>query len=741
MNRSLIAIVLFFVLFWTQELFSQDTKKATPSKRPTVGLILSGGGAKGFAYLGLLRMFQEIGLPIDYIGGSSIGSIVGGFYALGYHPDSIMAMIRAQNWDNLLKDKVDRKYIAYEEKEYGEKSIVSLPIKKKKITISASMYQGQEVELLLNQYLSPAYKITDFSKLPTPFLCIGTDLFTGEEVLLDKGYLPMAIRASMSIPGYFSPVEYNGRYLVDGGVVNNYPVGDVKKSGAQIIIGGDVQHKLYDTKEQLSSIMTVLDQITSFYRVRANQIGDSLTNYKINYDVDYGILDFASYDSIDAVGERVARSHYTEIKALADSLNAIEYRPMKKFDARPLDTLLIDSIIIRGNKKLPDGYFFSRLKKSGPQKILFSDLQKYIRTLYGSGFFEKVTYSIENKGNKSIMVLDITEGGIGKLSAGIHYNSDYNVGILLGGSFRNLLGKNSKLFADLCIGPDPRLRVVYLSGMGGKAAIGIGADLFSFKFDLYNKDIKVNKITFTDYKGLLFFNYSFRNRFNFKTGFEYEYFGFDQEIHTDTNQSSVSTFSSYGTVFVSLSADTRDRAYFPTCGFNAALRGEYVMPLSANWSQDLFTNSPMFYIRYDHNVPFSGRVVFQPGIFAGFQLRNEDSPPLQHIFGLGGSTTPNYITNYVPFTGLRSVQVFGNYSAVARMKIQYNFYQKLYLTFKADAGAAVSYARDLFKGQNFLCGYGVTASYDSFIGPVELSVMGSNLNKGPQFFINIGFWF
>lgn len=738
MNCSLI-ILIIFIVFQSVDLFSQETGNKT--ERPSVGLVFSGGGAKGFAYIGLLRMFQEVGLPIDYIGGSSIGSIVGGFYALGYHPDSIMAMIRAQNWDDLLKDKVDRKYIAYEEKEYGEKTIISLPIKKKKISVSASMYQGQEVELLLNQYLSPAYKITDFNNLPTPFLCIGTDLFTGKEVLLDKGYLPMAIRASMSIPGYFSPVEYNGRYLVDGGVVNNYPVGEVRNMGAKIIIGGDVQHQLYDTKEQLSSIMTVLEQITSFYRVRANIIGDSLTDYKINYDVDYGILDFSSYDSIIAVGERVARSHYTEIKALADSLNAIEYRPMKKFQARPLDTLLIDSILFRGNKKLPDSYFYSILRKSGRQKIKVTDLQKYIRTIYGSGFFEKVTYSIENKGNKSNLIIDITDGGIGKLSAGIHFNNDYNVGLILGGSFRNVLGRNSKLFADLCIGPDPRLRVVYLSGLGGKAAIGIGADLFSFKFDLYNKDVKVNKITFTDYKGSLFFNYSFLNRFNFKTGFEYEYFGFSQEIHTDTTQDPSQNFSSYGTLFASLSADTRDRAYFPTRGFNATMRGEYVMPLEANWTQDLFTNSPMFFIKYDHNIPVSGRLVFQPGLFAGFQFRNEDSPPLQHIFGLGGSTTTNYIGTYAPFTGLQFIQIFGNYSAVARMKIQYNFYQKLYLTFKADAGAAVSYDDELFIGKNFLCGYGVTASYDSFIGPVELSVMGSNLNKGPLFFINIGFWF
>lgn len=202
---------------------AQPPSASTPKKRPTVGLVLSGGGAKGFAYIGLLRVIQEAGLPIDYIGGSSIGSIIGGLYAIGYHPDTIARLIRGQNWNSLLKDITERKYIAFEEKGISEKTIVSLPLKNKKLGIS-SMYQGQEISLLLNRFFSPAYKINDFSKFQTPFLCIGTNLFTGEAMVLNKGYLPQAIRASMSIPGYFEPVDYMDYYLVDGGVVNNYPV-------------------------------------------------------------------------------------------------------------------------------------------------------------------------------------------------------------------------------------------------------------------------------------------------------------------------------------------------------------------------------------------------------------------------------------------------------------------------------------------------------------------------------------
>ena len=731
-------LLLCFFILKPLSLFSQATPSA--SKRPSVGLVLSGGGAKGFAYVGLLRVIQEAGLPIDYIGGSSIGSIMGGLYVIGYHPDTIAKMIRSQNWNDLLKDNIDRRYIAFEEKEYGEKSIVRLPIRNNKLGLGSSMYQGQEINLLLNKYFSPAYKIYDFKKLQTPFLCMGTNLLTGEGIILDKGYLPMAIRASMSIPGYFSPTDYMGYYLVDGGVVNNYPVEQVKNMGAEIIVGGDVQSGLYP-REKLNSITAIADQITSFSRIGANRIGDSLTDLKVRFKVDYGMLDFEQYDSIIALGERVARSHFKEIKALADSLNAIEYKPLKQFKARPLDSLEVDSIIIRGNKKLPNYYFSSLFKHKKNTKIAIKDLQNSIRKLYGSGYFEHVFYEFEQHNGKTDLVIEAMETGPGSLGAGIHYDNNYNVGIILSGAFRNLLGKNSKLFADLNIGPDPRLRVVYLLGFGGKAAMGLSADFYSFNFGDYNKDVKINQINFFNNKGSLFFQYTFKNMVNLKAGFDYEYFRFQQDVDVDSSLHPFQHFTSYGTVFLSLNVDSRDRPYFARRGILATLRGEYVMPLSANWSREIFSNAGVFYLKYDHYIPLSGKFVLQPGLFAGGAIWDENQPPLQHIFGVGGLCSRNYIDQYVSFTGVQFIQEFGYYSAIARLRLQYNLYKKLYLTARADLGTDQLEFSEVFKSKNLMCGYGLTASYDSFIGPVELTLMGSNVNSGPMIFVNIGYSF
>jgi NTE family protein len=739
--RPLPALMVFAAVL-SLHVHAQAPAESGGNRRPSVGLVLSGGGAKGFAYIGLLKVMQEAGLPVDYIGGSSIGSIIGGLYALGYHPDSIAKMVRSQNWDNLLKDVIDRRYIAYEEKEYGEKAIITLPIRNKKLSISSSMYHGQEINLLLNYYFSPGFKTKDFRKLQTPFLCIGTDILTGEAVVLDSGYLPMAIRSSMSIPGYFSPTFYNGRYLVDGGVVNNYPVEQVKHMGAEIIVGGDVQSGLADSIGKLSSLTAILDQVMSFSRVEANRIGDSLTDLKVAFRMEYGMMDFESYDSIIAFGERVARAHYPQIKALADSLNAIRFKPVGKYAARPIDTLYYDEVVVKGNKKMSATYVTSMFSKTHRGKIALKDLQDKIRVLYGTHFFETIGYQVETNGRKTTLVMNVKEAEPGYVSAGIHFDMDYNGSLVFSGAFRNVLGKRTKLFADLVLGINPRLRAMYLAHFGRKFGVGGSFQAYSFKFDLYDQKMKVNKIMFTNYQLAGFVDYTFNNVYNFRAGLEYEYFRFKEDIVTDSAIAEFGNFTSYGNLFATVQADTRDKNTFPTKGLEATMRIEYVVPFSnKDWVSDLFTNSTSIYLKFDQYIPLSRKFVLSPGLFAGAILRQEDVPPPQHWFGLGGLNPDNYVSTFVPFTGLEFVQRYGFYSAMARLKLQYNVFRKIYVTVRSDAGGAEVDFSSLFEPRNFLIGYGATAGYDSFIGPIEVSLMGSNLNSGVMLFVNLGFWF
>ena len=719
---------------------------------------MSGGGAKGFSYIGLLKVMHESGLEVDYIGGSSIGSIIAGFYALGYHPDTMTSIIRAQNWEDLLVDKIDRKYIAYDEKEFGDSYIMDFPIRKKKVGLKASLYEGQEINLLLNRFYSPAYKTTDFRNFQTPFLCIGTDLIEGNAVVLDSGNLATAIRASMSIPGYFSPTYYDGKYLVDGGVVNNYPVIDVKNMGAEYIIGADVQSAKKKTIEDLGTLTSVLDHIIGYSRQEANKEGYAETDMYIHYESPYATMEFTKFDSILAFGETVAESHREEIQKLADSLNAIELKPLKEYKTVPLDSVYIDNLVVEGNERTRDEYFENSFGMFLNSWVSLDDLEEEIRMAYGSGFFNHLFYELRYENEQTTLVLKVDDESVGFMSAGAHYDDDYSVSLIVAGTFRNVLGKGSKIFTDLVIGPNPRFRAMYVKDNGGKPGYGAKLEAYSFTFDDYEKEGSFTNqvqgnIRFTNYKLSLFAQSIIKNKHTFRIGANFEYFRFKSKIE-DANLDSISDFNTYGNLYFSFNTDTRDRSYLPTRGTHAELRVEYVMPISSSWVEDVFDNSLVFWFKYEQSIPLIGKkVVLRPGIFAGgtynrgipvssdLSIQHYKRSPVQYWFYLGGQSQNNYLKTIQPFTGVDFLQRYGLYQYTVNLDLQYNFYSKLYLTLMGDIGATSWFIADLFTKEKFIVGYGAKISYDSFIGPIELSVMGSNIYKGVSTYIAIGFWF
>ncbi|MBU3927691.1 MAG: patatin-like phospholipase family protein [Bacteroidetes bacterium] len=710
------------------------------SKRPKVGLVLSGGGAKGFAYIGLFRVLEEVGLTVDYVGGTSIGSIMAGFYALGYSADEIENIVRTQNWDKVLRDEIDRKYVAYEEKSLWEKSIVSLPLKKRKIGINSSLYYGQQVNLLLNKYFSPGWSITDFNKLPTPFLCIGTDLFTGESVVLNKGYLAMAVRSSMSIPGYFSPTFFQGRYLVDGGVVNNYPAREVQQMGAQFIIGGDVQSGLKSNIDELTTVTGVINQIVSFNRTVANQEAFKLIDLNIKYPVREGMMDFMKYDSIIAEGERVARLHYPQLKALADSLNSLEFKPLRKLDTKPLECIQIDQVKYDGNVKMSSIYLDNYFEEFEGESVSFQEIEEKITFVYGTGFFKYVFYELEPADNgHANLIVKVKESAPGYVSAAIHYDVDYSGSILLGGVFRNILGNRSKLFTEVILGPNPRFKVFYTVSNGSKPSFGVELDMYNFEFKLYQYNRRSNLINFSTINLSVFLTQSRGNVMNWRLGLQGEYFRLKEQFQVAADTIGGS-FNPYANAFISMDADTRDTPYFSKHGFLLSAKALYVVPLSNSLADELFTNSLVFYTNYEQNIYLSQKMTLKTGLYAGGTLR-QDAPPLQHWFGVGGLNEINYIGNLVPFSGLNFVQRVGNYVGIARLKLQYNIFEKFYFTLRTDVGNNEVDVDEAFDVQNLMAGYGGTISYNSFIGPVELSLLGSNLNAGLMVFFNLGFAF
>lgn len=743
----LILLLIFPVIMPAQE-------KQNNTKRPTVGLVMSGGGAKGWAYLGVLRVFQEAGLEVDYIAGASAGSIVGAMYALGYHPDTIESIIRSQDWDAVMKDVIGREYVSYDDKLYGGRYIFSLPIREKKIGLQASLYEGQNIDLLLNRYYSVAYKDTLFKDFQTPFVCVGTDLYEGKEIVLDRGYLPLAIRSSMAIPAYFSPVDYQGYYLVDGGVVNNYPVMPLKELGVDIIVGLDVQSGDTRTKEDLQSLTTILDQIIGYHRQEANIKGKEETDLYIHLKMKYNMMDFNNYDSIINFGEMFGRKHYDEIKALADSLNAIEYRPLKSYTTVPLDSVEINEVIYRGYDRMRRKYLESFFGKFNNKTVAISDIESAITYAYGTRFFKSVYYELEYVNGQTNLIIKIKESDPGKLSAGVHYDNDYQGSILANLAVRNVLGQRSKLFLDLVLGTYPKLSGLYTIDNGSKPGFGFDFDLYSFDFDTYQGADKVNRWEFDNFSTSVFLPLSVKNVFGFRAGFQYQYFRFRQKIATDSSFSDYESYSSFGELYISLGADTRDKDYFSTKGALVDFKIFYKIPFSGDWNKDIFNNTLIAYLKWNQNIRLVKRVSLQPGIFLGAVLTKDGlitdnvqqdndgvTPvPVQSRFWVGGLNQYNYVDTFVPFTGLNFVQSQGVYTAIGRLNIQYNFYKKLYATVMFDVGQNQRTWEKFWDSRYIMVGYGLKASYNSFIGPVEGSIMWSNMLPGATFFLNVGFW-
>ena len=232
-------------------------------ERPHVGLVLSGGGALGMAHVGVLKVMEEAGLRPDYITGVSMGSIVGGFYSIGYKADSLEKIIKNMNWDLMLSNKIEEDKVIYSEKKHFHNSIISLPVTLKKVRLPSGLIYGQQIESMLSFYGWPAADINDFSKLPVPFMCLGTDLITCKKINLKSGYLPDAMRASMAVPSIFTPQKIDTVLLVDGGILRNFAAQEVKDMGADIIIGSYTGRHL-SKENELQTIPEIMGQLGFF---------------------------------------------------------------------------------------------------------------------------------------------------------------------------------------------------------------------------------------------------------------------------------------------------------------------------------------------------------------------------------------------------------------------------------------------------------------------------------------------
>ena len=372
-------------------------------------------------------------------------------YSIGYRSDTLQSLFKNGDWDLILSNSVPENKVIFTEKKYFNNSIVSLPVSFKKVRLPSGLINGQQIEKMLSYYAWPAADIDDFSKLPIPFLCVGTDLITCKKVILRSGYLPDAVRASMAVPSIFTPLKIDTAVLIDGGFVRNIAVSELKEMGADIVIGSYTGFQRYNENE-LQSVTGVMKQVSFF-----NSINDYAEQKKlIDYLIEPKVKDLSStvFTNVDTIIQRgyAAALPFREIfRKLADSLDLLG----KQDTVESLlykNSYTFNHIEINGNDVITDDQILGVLDIRTGEKINRNMLSDKIDLLYGRSWFDKVKYRIV-PGNDSLkLIIDCIEKPQGLLYGSVHYDNALKAGLILNLSVKNLLTPRSAIYIDSYLG-------------------------------------------------------------------------------------------------------------------------------------------------------------------------------------------------------------------------------------------------------------------------------------------------
>lgn len=725
------------------------------NKRPSLGLALSGGGALGMAHVGVLKVMEEAGLRPDYITGVSMGSIVGAMYSLGYSADSLHSIFKNTNWNLVLSNNVPENKVIFTEKKFFNNSIISLPISSSKVRLPSGLINGQQIEKMLSYYAWPSARINDFSKLPIPFLCLGTDLVTCSKVVIRNGYLPDAIRASMAVPSAFTPLKIDTAVIIDGGFVRNIAITELKEMGADIVIGSYTGFERND-EEELQSITGILKQLSFFNSILDFAEQRKMIDYLIEPDhTGLSSMVFTNADTIIQRGYRSAEPFREKFRRLADSLNRLgPQKPQEVIENR--EDYVFDRIEINGNNVIPDDQITGLMEISPGIPVTRDYLSEQIDLLYGRAWFDKVKYSIRPRNDSLVLVLECNEKHQSMLYASVHYDNYLREGAIVNLSLKNLLSHRSSVDIESYIGQFYRfsINLTQFIGKNQNTALSLSSRVSNTELPYltmndetgrffarsFTQTMSINKRAGLNNLMTIYLNYKNLNLIP------------DFIPVNKFNRVSFNTLSGgYQTEVNSI-----DRKYFPDRGilFQASVNTSKLVTgrIKTNFSKLTYREDqegPFNFRRawslktdYRHFISPSAKVSFSYGgnILLTYTSDSLTSPQNYYYLGGNESTTPCS----VPMTGFNNNEIAVDQIGLLRFDTDIEFRKDLYLSIMTNAAIArETLAQDPW---TFLGGYGIGIGYNSVIGPFRAGIM-QGFSNNERFFgsvkgyISIGFTF
>ena len=719
---------------------AQDTIKKA---RPKIGLVLSGGGAKGFAHIGVLKVLEKAGVKIDFIGGTSMGAVVGGLYASGYNATQIDSIFYNTDFDQLLQDYIPRSSKSFYEKRNDEMYAITLPFKKLKIGIPIALSKGMYNYNLLSKLTHNVRNITDFSKLPIPFLCVATDIEKGEQVVLRNGYLAQAMLASSAFPSLFSPVEIDGKLLVDGGVVNNYPIDEIRKMGADIIIGVDVQDDLKD-RNSLKDATRILVQITNLDMIKVMKDKIKLTDIYIKPDVsNFGVISFNEGKEIIQKGEEAAFGVYEQLKKLADTTEIYQVNNAKV----KKDFLQIKNISINKLDNYTRAYVLGKLHFKNGSKISYENLKTGINNINATQNFSRISYTIEANQDEDEIKLSLTENPTKTfLKFGLHYDGLYKSAVLANITQKKSLFKNDVASLDIGLGDNIRYNLDYYIDNGFYFSFGLKS-----RYNTFNKNVTTDfrngellsqlglnsiNIDFSDLTNQAYLQTVFIQKFLIGAGIEHKYLKIESENLGQINP--IFEKSSYASVFGYMKYDSFDNKLFPKKGW--LFSGDIQSYLFSSDYTKEFHRYSIAKGEIGIVKSFYNKVTLKIQSDVGFSIGKDSVHFFDFVLGGYGFNT---INNFKHFYGYDFLSIAADSYIKSCFTVDYEIYKKNHINFAANYANAED---DLFTNGNWLSkpkytGYAIGYALESVVGPIEIKYSWSpELHRGFTYF-SVGFWF
>lgn len=736
---------LLFFIFFSSFVFSQEKYESKKySKDLKVGLVLSGGGAKGFAHIGVLKVLDSLGVRVDYVGGTSAGAMIGGLYASGYNAKQIDSIITSYDFDALIQDKIPREKYSFYQKENSEKYAITLPIKNWNVGLPVALSKGQSILNEITKLTKHVHNISNFKKLPIPFYCVATDIENGDKVVLEKGFLPLAVKASGAFPTLLEPVEIDGRLLVDGGIVDNFPVDIMKKKDVDVIIGVDVQDKL-ENRDALDSAPKMIMQIISF------QMYDEDVKNKNNTDIymhpnikGYSVISFDKAKELIDLGKKIALKDKDFLEAIAIQQKKKPIQQQQKIKIHEKEYLKINKIKINGLKNYTRNYILSKLNLKEKDSLTYKQFNTCISGLTATGNFRNVDYKFTflNK-NKTDIDFNVKESELSNsLQLSAHYDDLFKTGVLINFTSKHAITKNDIFSADLIVGDNIRFNIDYLVDNGYHWQTGVNSKYTSFK-DNYVIDKNSTttifntpqSIKYNDLTNQFYLLSKFAEKFALKIGVQHKY----ERIYTYNaiNQKIFFDNRNYFSVFGNIILDTYDRKYFTKEGWY--FNGSYDLYFaSSNFNSVQLGTFSIIKAKAGYAQTFHKNITLQLEANLG-SVFGTGSPTF--LYSLGGNNQ-NLSNNYEPFYGYDFASLQNKAFIKGQAKLQYEFLKKQYLKLIGNvAGLNTKIFSNGTAFDNIKTGYAIGYGYDSFIGPLELKYTWSPDTNLNYWYINIGFWF